>query len=322
MPVEAARVLVTGADGFIGRHLQLTLQQRGIDYRVAVRAAAIAGDPRRYAVGDIGPRTDWRAALDGIDVVIHLAARAHVLRETAPDPRAEFMRVNAEGTMALVVAAVAAGVRRFVYASSVGVLGNTSGRTPLTPDCAPQPHNAYSESKLAGERAARSAAAHLEVVVLRLPLIYGPGVRANFLRLLRWVDRGWPLPLAGVDNVRSLLNIWNLCDLVTQLLARPVASGRAWLVSDGEDLSTPELVRRIAGFMQRKARLWRVPAGVLQVLGQLTGQRAQVTQLCASLAVDSTQTRSEFNLSPPVSVDQALERTVGWYLSEGRQAQV
>jgi len=284
-----------------------------------VRAAAIPCDSRRYAVGDIGPQTDWRAALDGIDVVVHLAARAHVLRETAADPRAEFMRVNAEGTAALVSSAVAAGVRRFIYTSSVGVLGDTSGRAPFASGCAPRPHNAYSESKLAGERAARSAGTRLEVVVLRLPLIYGPGVGANFLRLLHWVDRGWPLPLAGVENVRSFLSIWNLCDLTMHMLRNPVASSRSWLVSDGEDVSTPDLVRRIAGFMQRKARLLRVPVSLLQVLGRLTGRQAQITQLCSSLAVDITETCGELGWSPPVSVDEALGRTVGWYMSEGRR---
>lgn len=318
-PRESLRVLVTGADGFVGRHLQRALVQRGVEYRATVRAEGIPADSRRYAVGDIGPQTDWRAALAGIDVVIHLAARAHVLRETAADPRAEFMRVNAEGTGALVTAAVAAGVQRFIYASSIGVLGNTSGHAPFTSDCAPRPHDAYSESKLAGERAARSAAARLEVVVLRLPLIYGPGVGGNFLRLLRWVDMGWPLPLAGVENVRSFLSVWNLCDLMMHVLKNPVAGGRSWLVSDGEDLSTPELVRRIAGFMQRKARLARVPVSLLQVLGRLTGQHAQITKLYASLAVDITQTCGELGWSPPVSVEEALGRTVSWYLSEGRR---
>jgi nucleoside-diphosphate-sugar epimerase len=321
-PGESVRALITGADGFVGRHLQRTFAQRRIEYRAAVRAEGIPGDPTRYIVGDIGPQTDWRAALDGIDVVIHLAARAHVLRETAADPRAAFMRVNAEGTAALVNAAVAAGVRRFIYASSIGVLGSTSGRAAFTPDRTPRPHNAYSESKLAGERAARSAAARLEVVILRLPLVYGAGVRANFLRLLRWVDRGWPLPLAGVENLRSLLSVWNLCDIVMHVLKNPVAGGRTWLISDGEDLSTPELIRRIAGFMQRKARLWRVPVSLLQLLGQLTRQQAQISQLCTSLTVDITQTRRGLGWSPSVSVDEALERTVSWYLSDGRRRKI
>jgi nucleoside-diphosphate-sugar epimerase len=311
------RVLVTGANGFVGGHLQRTLAALGIEYRAAVRSAATPGDSEHCVVGDIGrPDTNWRAALDGIDVVVHLAGRAHILQETAKDPRSEFMRVNADGTAILATAAAAAGVQRLLYVSSVGVLGNASGDSPFTAASTPRPHNAYTESKLAGEVAARSAGAHLEVVVLRAPLVYGSGVRANFYRLLEWVDKERPLPLGAVVNRRSFLSVWNLCDVLQVALTHPAAAGRTWLVSDGEDLSTPDLIRRIASAMHRRARLLPVPVGALNALGRLTGRQAQLIQLCGSLALDITQTCNELSWRPPVSVDQALARTVEWYVGK------
>jgi UDP-glucose 4-epimerase len=161
----------------------------------------------------------------------------------------------------------------------------------------------------------------MEVVILRPPLVYGPGVRANFLRLLQWIDSGWPLPLGGVQNRRSLVNVWNLCDLLTNVIQNPAAPGHAWIVSDGEDLSTPELIRRIATAMGRHVKLLRVPIGTLQILGSLTGRQDQITQLCGSLRLNIEQTREELGWSPRVSVNQALARTVRWYLSERRHAE-
>jgi len=311
------RVLVTGANGFIGQHLRRTLAQRGFEDLGAVRSASDVPDPRSRVVGDIGPATDWSAALAGVDMVVHAAGRAHVLRETTADPEAQFMRVNAGGTAALVAAAVAAGVRRLVYLSSIGVLGSQSGERGFTEASEPRPHNGYARSKLAGEVAARQlAGTQLEVVVLRLPLVYGPGVRANFLRLLRAIERGWPLPLGAVKNHRSLVSVWNLCDLVVNVLQHPSAPGRAWMVSDGEDLSTPELVRRIGDAMGRTPKLLPVPVRWLRWVGTLTGRQALVRQLCGSLTLDIAATRERLDWAPPLSVDESLRRTVGWFLAE------
>jgi nucleoside-diphosphate-sugar epimerase len=319
IPALPPRVLITGANGFIGGHLQRVLVARGFECRGAVRRATAADGARSCVVGEIGPSTDWRTALDGVDMVVHLAARAHVLRELAVDPSAEFMRVNAEGTAALATAAAAAGVRRFVYVSSIGVLGNQSGDQGFTADSVPRPHNAYARSKLAGETAARALAkAPFEVVVLRLPLVYGDGVRANFLRLLRWVDRQWPLPLGAVHNRRSLLSVWNLCEFIANVLRNPAAAGGTFLVSDGEDLSTPDLIRRIGSAMERRVRLPPVPVPLLQLFGRLLGRQGEIGQLCGSLTLDTTYTRTTLRWAPAVSVDEALERTVRWYLTEGR----
>jgi UDP-glucose 4-epimerase len=314
------RVLVTGANGFIGQHLRRTLAQRGFEDLGAVRDASGAHDPGSRVVGDIGPATNWSAALADVDMVVHAAGRAHVLRETAADPEAQFMRVNAEGTAALVAAAVTSGVRRLVYLSTIGVLGSDSGERAFTEASKPRPHNAYARSKLAGEIAARAlAGTRLEVVVLRLPLVYGPGVRANFLRLLRLVERGWPLPLAAVKNRRSLVSVWNLCDLVVNVLRHPSAPGHDWMVSDGEDLSTPELVRRIGDAMGRTPRLLPVPVGWMRRVGALTGRQALVTQLCGSLQLDIAATRERLDWSPPLSVDESLRRTVEWFMTDGRE---
>jgi nucleoside-diphosphate-sugar epimerase len=307
------RVLITGATGFIGRHLQDRLKGSRREYRVAARSAPPRQDFDFVVVGDIGPQTDWQAALRDVDSVVHLAGRAHVLRETAADPRAEFMRVNAAATGALASAARRAGVRRIVYVSSVGVLGNSSPK-PLNELSSPRPHNAYAESKLAGEIALReNAGSETETVVVRPPLVYGDGVGANFLRLLRWVDGGVPLPLGSVDNRRSMVNVWNLCDFIVRLLDHPQATQRTWLVSDDEVVSTPDLVRAIARSLGKPARLLSFPPRLLAVAGAITGMRNAVTQLCGSLELDIGASRRELDWSPPVRFEEGLRRTTEWF---------
>jgi nucleoside-diphosphate-sugar epimerase len=299
------RVLVTGAGGFVGSTLCDMLMQRGDSVRAATR-----GD-----VGEINGKTDWTAALQDIDYVVHLAARVHVLHD--PDSPL-YAETNAEGTRRLAEAAALAGVRRLVYVSSIKVNGEeTTGRAYMASD-EPHPIDAYGSSKLFGEQYLYRVAAQssLQVAIVRPPVVYGPGVRANFLRLLRLVDQGWPLPLGSVHNRRSLVNVWNLCDVLMCLLTHPAAAGRTWLVSDCEDLSTAELIRRMATAMQRPARLVPVPAGLLSFMARLTGRQAELARLCGSLVVDSSPLRDELGWTPPVGVDAALSRTVAWYRTQ------
>ncbi len=317
------RVLVTGATGFVGNVLCTTLAQRGYVVRATLRREgpipACVGE--KVIVGDIGPGTDWSEALAGIDLVIHAAARVHVLNDAA-DSAGEYLRTNGHGTRRLALDAAHAGVRRFVYLSSVKVNGEQTIGTAFTAQDAPSPQDAYGSSKALGERFVTEIGTQtrMEVAIVRPPLVYGPGVRANFRRLLSWVDRGWPLPLDSVHNRRSLVSVWNLCDLLLRVLEHPEASGGTWMVSDDEDLSTPELVRRIATAMGRKARLLPVPVGLLRLAARLLLRRAEMERLCGSLAVDVSQTRNRLAWAPPLTTDDALRRTVAWYLSEQNSA--
>jgi len=314
------RVLVTWATGFVGHVLCDVLAQSGHSVRAALRCdrPALAGVAEQVVVGDITASTDWGAALSGIEAVIHVAARAHVLRGS-PDSNLYF-ETNAHGTQCLAKAAAQAGICRFVYLSSIKVNGEETAQRKYSSSDPPDPKDAYGASKWLGEKYLMEVAAGtgMEAAIVRSPLVYGPGVRANFLRLMRWIDQEWPLPLGAIDNSRSLVCIWNLCDLLVHLLQRPAATGRTWMVSDGEDLSTPDLIRRIGRAMQRRVRLPRVPAGVLKWCGTVLGQKAEIMRLCGSLAVDIAPTRHELKWSPPMTVDEGLVRTVDWYLSKGR----
>lgn len=310
------RVLVTGSSGFVGRELCRALDHAGYRVRAALRtdAALPAGAAEKVVVGSIGPSTDWSAALRETDVVVHCAAVAHILRPRAStDP---YVEVNALGTERLVEQAAAQRGRRFVYLSSIKVNGEENGARAYLPSDVPRPRDAYGRSKLLGEQATLKAG--IDAVVIRSPMVYGPGVRANFLRLLRWVDAGRPLPLGAIDNRRSLVSLWNLCSLLVHAVEHPHAVGGTWLVSDGEDLSTPELVRRLATAMQRRAHLFAVPTSWLRLAGTLVGKRAEIDRLCGSLTVDITGTRAGLGWSPPLRVDAGLERTVQWYLATGR----
>lgn len=313
------RVLVTGASGFVGRVLCDVLARSGYLVRGAFRSEhpLSPGVTERVVVGEIASTTDWTAALDGVDAVIHTAARAHVLYDGADNSRL-YMETNALGTQRLADAAVLAGIGRFIYLSSVKVNGEETTDRAYKPEDEPHPIDAYGTSKWMGEKYLTQIAAHgrMETAIVRSPLVYGPGVRANFLRLLCWVDKEWPLPFGAIDNRRSLVSIWNLCDLLLRLLRSPCVSGRTWMVSDGEDLSTPELVRRIGRAMDRRVRLLPVSPVMLRFVGGLTGRRAEVARLCGSLVLDVVRTRAELGWVPPLPMDEALERTVSWYLAE------
>jgi len=307
-------VLVTGANGFIGRALCDVLAASGRGVRKAVRVP-VPGLPDAVAVGDIGIDTDWRAALEGVSGVVHLAARTHVLRETAIDPLAEYRRVNVFGTERLARSAVACGVRRLVFLSSVKVNGERTEGRPFTEDDAPHPADAYGVSKWEAEQALSRIAAEtgLEVVVLRPPLVYGPGVKGNFLRLMNLVARGVPLPLGAVDNRRSFIYIGNLAGAIVKALDAPQAAGRTYLMSDGEDVSTPDLVRALARALSVKPRLLSLPLAALGLGAAVAGKRAEFARLTGSLQVDSSRIRHELDWQPRYGLTQGLTETARWY---------
>jgi nucleoside-diphosphate-sugar epimerase len=316
--LDMTRVLVTGATGFVGGALCERLARSGYTVRAAVRTdrGLPPGAAEKVVTEDLGPDTNWQAALTDVDVVVHAAARTHVLRDAAANARL-YRQVNAQGTERLAQMAAQARVRRFVYLSSVKVNGEqTYGRAFRATD-EPEPGDAYARSKLQAEAALRQvgAASDLQFAIVRPPLVYGPGVRANFLQLMRWVDKQRPLPFAAVANQRSLVSLWNLLDLIDVLMTHPAASGRVWLVSDGEDLSTPELIMRLARALQRKAWLLPVPPRALLLGGALTGKKSELARLCGSLTLDVTPTRELLQWTAPLTVDEALRRTAAWYRS-------
>ncbi|MGA2365124.1 MAG: NAD-dependent epimerase/dehydratase family protein [Steroidobacteraceae bacterium] len=314
-------VLVTGATGFVGGFVCEALARRGHTVRAAVRAVGPlpAHAAESAVIGGIDESTDWNRALDGVDAVVHLAAKAHTMRP-AKLASQEFHATNALGTQRLVQAAVKAGVRRFIYLSSVKVNGEGRANSPYTPRDAPNPQDAYAASKWLGEKAVSEieAGSPPERVIVRAPLVYGPGVRANFLRLMRWVEAGWPLPLGAVHNARSLIGVWNLAHLLVLVLSHPAAAGDTWMASDGQDLSTPALMRQIGAAMGRRVRLLPVPVPLLRLAGGLIGRSDEISRLCNSSTVDISATLQKLDWSAPVSVTAGIERTVQWYRDEGR----
>lgn len=312
---RSLRVLVTGAGGFVGRALASALDGAGYDWTAAVRDPARSAYKQQVTIGDIGPGTDWRAALHGVDCVVHLAARTHVLDDLSDDPYAAYRHINVLGTAALAQQAAAAGVRRLIFLSSIKVNGEATTKDPYTEDDTPRPEDAYGVSKLEAEEALKRIGADtgLETVVLRPPLVYGPGVKGNLLRLLRLIERGIPLPLASIDNRRSLVGVANLADAIIAGIANPVAAGKTYLVSDGEDVSTPQLISRFAGAMGLTPRLLPCPPPLLNFGAALLGKRAVAGRLTGSLQVNSGRIRRELGWQPRYSLDQGLKSTAQWY---------
>ncbi len=312
-------ILLTGASGFVGHQFSRFLRQRGEPVRHAVRRPAGGGEagpgrPEVVVMGGIGPHTDWRPALRGVDLVVHLAAHVHRMGGDAAAHARRYWQVNVLASERLARQAAAAGVRRLLFCSSV-----KAREVDLVGDAAGDP---YALSKREAERRlfAVAAATGLEVVVVRPPLVYGPGVKANFLRLLRLVDRGLPLPLASIRNVRSLVFSGNLSHCLWLCLHHPAAAGRVFEVSDGEDLSTPELLRRVGEALGRPARLWPCPPVVLRLAGRLLAREAEIERLCGSLRVDDRPLRELLGWRPPCSVAQGLAATVAWYRAQGHRS--
>jgi nucleoside-diphosphate-sugar epimerase len=303
------RVLVSGANGFVGRALCSHLNAHGHAVVPAVRRdSGLAGEA---VVGDIDGATDWTAALPGCDAVAHLAARVHMMDESAQDVLALYRATNTQATLSLAQQATQVGVKRLVFISSIKVNGDGSP-VPYCETDFPAPHDPYATSKWEAEQGLHDIAARtgLEVVILRPPLVYGPGVKANFRRLIDAVRKGIPLPFGSIDNRRSLLYLGNLVDAIRVCIEHPVAANKTYLISDGEDVSTPDLVRRLAKAMNRPARLLPVPPTLLSAAGTLLGKRDQVARLLGSLTLDSSAIRRDLGWTPPYTLDDGLHMTV------------
>lgn len=303
-------VLVTGANGFVGSTLVTRLAFDGTHrVRAAVRRKDYVPPPHVECItGDLSLDRDWAPNLEGIDSIVHLAARVHVSDNRSAEPIAEYRRVNVAGTAHLVRAAAMSGVRRFVYLSSIKVNGE-SGR--FSEEDPARPADPYAQSKYEAEVAVRQFAAErgLEFVIIRPPLVYGPGVRANFQMLMRAIASGVPLPFGAIQNRRSLVGVDNLVDFIVTCLTHPAAANETFLVADGEDLSTPDLVRRLAQAMGRRARLFSVPESLLRLGAVLCGRADSADRLLGSLQADITKARTRMSWSPPLTVDEGLVRT-------------
>lgn len=310
------RVLVTGATGFVGQALCQDLTRRGWQLRAAIRnQSGLPAGCEPCVIGDIGPDTDWTEALDGVGGVVHLAARVHVMRERARDPLVAFRRINVEGTLHLAGAAIRAGVGRFVFLSSVKALGEKTPDGPWTDATPPKPVDPYGVSKWEAEAGLREMGerAGMDVVILRPPLVYGPGVKGNFRTLMGLIQRGVPLPIGGIGNRRSLIYLGNLVDAIEACLSHAAAAGQTYLVRDGEDLSTPELVHRLALALGRRPRMLPVPAAMLKLAASCLGRGAAAERLLGSLTIDDSRLRADLAWRPPFTVEQGLAQTARWY---------
>jgi nucleoside-diphosphate-sugar epimerase len=304
-------ILLTGSNGFVGSALRELLIKKQTYVRCVVRVLNSGQSAKNeFVVDNLSSQTDWTSALRDIKQVVHLAARVHVMNDTSSDPLAEFRRVNVEGTCNLARQAAAAGVRRFVYLSSIKVNGEfTETGCPFTADDVPAPEDPYGVSKHEAEHLLRQIASDsgMEVVIIRPPLVYGPGVKANFESMMGWLFRGIPLPLGALSyNRRSLVALDNLLDLIVTCLNHPAAANETFLVSDGEDLSTVDLLRRMGAALGHPARLFHMPPSVLRLGAQLVNKPGIYQRLCGSLQLDIAKTKQLLDWTPPVSVDEGL----------------
>lgn len=318
-------ILLTGASGFIGSTLATRILADGEHLlRVAVREGCRYPHPLTdvFEYRGLEFPTNWAPALAGIHTVIHCAALAHAPAPHQGEALDTFKRIHVHGSYDLARQAARAGVRRFIYLSSIKVNGEqTAPGSPYRADSPPAPVDPYGQAKLAAEEALRELAhrSGLEVVVIRPPLVYGPGVGANFLRLMQWVHSGVPLPFASIDNRRSLIAADNLCDLILHCIDHPAAPAQTWLASDGEDLSTPGLIACLAKALGRPCRLLPLPPALLDCLARLCGQGAALSRLTQSLQIDISATREHLQWEPPHTFADALSRTVTHYLADATQ---
>lgn len=314
------KLLITGANGFVGKPLCAELLRRGHTTRAAVRSSATVPEGEQaIVVGDISGATDWTHALRDVDVVMHLAARVHVMKDAAADPLAEFLKVNLHGTENLARQAARAGVKRLVYVSSIKVNGErTTGMQSFSESDTPAPQDSYGISKWQAEQALLRIAQEtgLEIAIVRPPLVYGPGVKGNFISLLKAIAKGIPLPLAGTNNVRSLIYVGNLADALIVCATHPSAAGQTYNVSDGEAVSTSVLIEKIAHALERPNRSFYFSPGLLRAVAALSGRSDQVDKLFGSLLLSDRKIRDELGWTPPYSLEQGLRATAEWYIAQ------
>jgi len=307
-------IAVTGANGFVGQALCAEALVREVAVRGIVRSTfSLLPNVNNIVVDNIDSMTDWGGGLKGCDVVVHLAARVHVMRDTSDDSLAEFRQVNVACTEHLARSAVAAGVKRFVYVSSIKVNGEeTQSGQSYSEQSIPAPQDPYGVSKWEAEQVLHQVAKEtgLEVVIVRPPLVYGPDVKGNFAQMISVVAKGLPLPFASVNNKRSLIYVKNLVDALILCATHPAAAGNTYLVSDGEDVSTSDLLRKLAVAMGKKPRLFSCPVVILELAARVFGKSDQVGRLLGSLQVDSSKIRRELGWMPPFSMDDGLKATV------------
>ena len=323
--------MVTGASGFVGGELCRCLSHTGSEVIAITRNPGTSrpdqlgssnGSLQPFAIGNINSSTDWSQPLQGVDAVVHLAGRAHVMLETAPDPLSEFRNSNVNATLNLARQAASRGVRRFVYISSVKVNGEaTPGDRLFRESDKPMPIGPYAVSKYEAELSLQQLATEMdmEITIIRPPLVYGPGVKANFLSMMRWLYKGMPLPLGAINNKRSLVALDNLIDLIAICIKHPAAANQVFLVADGEDLSTTELLTRMAKALDKPVRLLPVPVWLLQAGATVTGKSAIAQRLCESLRVDIGKSRNLLGWFPPVSVNEAIHKSAATFLESQRK---
>jgi UDP-glucose 4-epimerase len=313
------KVLVSGANGFVGAELCAELLARNMVVHGTTRKPTVLPEGVvPFMLGEINSNTPWASALAGCDAVVHLAARVHVMADNAVDSLEEFRRVNVQGTLNLARQAAVAGVRRFVFVSTIGVNGAATFQQPFSSADKAVPHSPYAVSKYEAELGLRALASEtgLEVVIIRPPLVYGPGAPGNFGSLMRWLRRGLPLPLGAIHNQRSLVALGNLVDFIVTCITHPEAANQTFLVSDGEDVSTTELLRRMGRAMECPAHLIPVPANWLKFAATLVSKQDVAQRLCGSLQVDISKTQQLLGWAPPLSVDEGLKRAAEGYLRE------
>lgn len=313
--VGNVNLFITGLSGFVGAALAREALSRGIKVSGQVRSRSIATVPA-YKL-DLLPDTDWREVLDGVDCVVHCAARVHQMEETESDALAAYRRVNTDGTLNLAKQAVQCGVKRFVFLSTIKVNGeSTQPGLPFLPNIGQAPVEPYGQSKYEAEIGLNKLAEEtgLEVVIIRPPLVYGPGVKANFLSMMRWIDRGILLPLGAIHNQRSLVYVENLVDLILTCCDHPEAKGHTFLVSDGEEISTSVLLHQVAIAMNKPDRMLPVPASWLKIAARVVGKADIGRRLCGNLQVDISHTTHTLGWKPPYSFEEGIKCTVDAYM--------